>query len=176
MNGIRSGVSHRVTETPQPRDSASGPSPREQVSFKRTAQVIAGHATASVRLSGPKAIAAALMARCNACRTELQAQGVKHPDFLGRDGNGSVFFNPERAEVCVQTGMDVCTVKSDGRVFMNGDLLERHQPRFLHLQRSLSELGQKVASGGLDRSADAASAAPRSPWDRASPAHANYVL
>ena len=177
MNGIKSGASHRMTETPQPRDSAIGLAPREPVSFKRAVLGTSSHAPSAVRLSGPKAVAAALMSRCTACRADLQAQGVKDPELLGRDGNASVFFNPERAEVCVQTGMDVCTVKSDGRVFLNGDLLERHQPGFLHMQRSLADLGVKIATGGLDREGAAGSGASAPPpWDNRSAVHVNYVL
>lgn len=177
MNGIKSGTSHRMTETPQPRDSAAGLAPREPVSFKRKSHGTTGHATAAPKLTGPKAVAAALMSHCTACRAELQTQGVKNPEFLGRDGRASVFFNPERVEVCIQTGMDVCTVKSDGRVFLNGDLMERHQPGFLHMQRTLSDLGPKIAAG-LDRTGSAESGASTTPppWDRTSEAHGNYVL
>lgn len=177
MNGIKSGASHRMTETPQPRDSALGLAPREPVSFKRAPLGTAGNAPSAVKLSGPKAVAAALMSRCTACRADLQAQGVKNPEFLGQDGNASVFFNPERAEVCVQTGSDVCTVKSDGRVFQNGDLLERHQPGFLHMQRNLADLGVKIATGGLDRKGAAGSGVSTPPpWDNKSEGHVNYVL
>lgn len=177
MNGIKSGASHRVTETPQPRDSAIGLGPREALSFRREPPGVSGNATAAVRLSGPKAVAAALMARCTTCRAELQAQGVKNTDFLGRNGNASVFFNSERTEVCIQTGTDVCTVKSDGRVFLNGDPLERHQPGFLHMQRTLADLGAKVAAGGLDHTGSAdGGASVQPPWKLKSEAHGNYVL
>ncbi|MGJ7581038.1 hypothetical protein ACSFA3_12720 [Variovorax sp. RHLX14] len=177
MNGIKSGASHCVTETPQARDSAIGLAPREPVSFKRATHGAAGQATAAVRLSGPKAVATALMSRCTACRAELQKQDRKHSDFLGRDGNASVFFSPERAEVCIQTGMDVCTVKSDGRVFLNGDLLERHQPGFLHMQRTLADLGPRIAAGELHRAGSAGNdISTPPPWDRKSDAHGNYVL
>lgn len=177
MNGIKSGASHRVTQTPPPRDSGTGVAPRQPASFGRTAHVSADGASAMARISGPKAVAAALMSRANACRAGLQQQGVKNPDFLGSDGHASVFSNPERAEVCIQTGMDVCTVKSDGRVFLNGDLLERHQPGFLHMQRTLADLGAKVAGGGLDRTVAAGRSAPaKPPWKPESEAHGNYVL
>lgn len=176
MTGIKSGASQRMTDTPQPRDSAVGLAPRQAAPFRRAAHTTTG--VEMVRLSGPKAVAAALISRCNVYRAELQAQGVKDSDFLGQDGDSSVFSDPERAEICIQTGTDVCTVKSDGRVFLNGDPLERHQPGFLHMQRTLADLGAKVAAGGLDREAGATDGGVSgpSPWDRASPAHVNYVL
>ena len=176
MTGIKSGASQRVTDTPKSRDSAVGLAPRQAAPFSRAARTTTGVDT--VRLSGPKAVAAALISRCNAYRAELQARGVKDSDFLGHDGHASVFSDPERAEVCIQTGADVCTVKSDGRVFLNGDPLERHQPGFLQMQRTLADLGAKVAAGGLDRKAGAADGCVPgpSPWDRTSPAHVNYVL
>ncbi|RZL56201.1 MAG: hypothetical protein EOP70_07710 [Variovorax sp.] len=87
-----------------------------------------------------------------------------------------MFCHRERPEVCIQTGTDVCIVKADGRVFLNGDALDRGQPGFLQMQRRLAELGARVAAGGLAPGGETGDLPSRAPWDPASPAHPNYVL
>jgi hypothetical protein len=176
MNAIKGGISQRTTQASHPASATTDRTARERAPFSRTGTPSA--AGVSGRPSGPRATATGLLSRCEARRTALQAKGEKSVDFIGRDGDAAVFCNPERAEVCIQTGMDVCTVKSDGRVFLNGDPLERHEPGFRQMQRRLAEIGEKAASGVLDRSTAAvrSGAAVRSPWDAASPAHVNYVL
>ncbi len=170
MNGIKSGASQRVTDLQRQRNSSVGTGPREPVSFSRTTQ-------APNRPLGPKAVAAALISECSARQVWLHEEEVEHSDFVGHDGNLAVFSNRERSEVCIQDGTDVCTVKSDGRIFVNGEPLQRHQPGFLHMQRTLADLAVKVAAGELARNDDAANAAAsNSPWEPASPAHANYIL
>ncbi len=170
MNGIKSGVSHRVTDLQQPRSSAVDLGPRDAFPFIRSVQ-------APAKPLGPKAVAAALISHCNARTVGLREQSVENPDFVGHVDKLAVFSHRERSEVCIQEGTDVCTVKSDGRVFINGEPLQRHQPGFLPMQRTLADLAVKVAAGALARNGEAAgAAASNSPWEPTSPAHANYIL
>lgn len=173
MSAIRNGASQGVSGSSPLRRDAAGPAEKSPGSFSRGIRE-AGHFQG--RSSGPKAVAAALVSRCSDRLEGLHATGVRNSDFLGRDGDALVFCNRERAEVCIQTGTDVCTVKSDGRVFLNGDPLERGQPGFLGMVRRLADLGEKVAADGLQIDGEIGSAASKPPWNPESAMHANYVL
>jgi hypothetical protein len=175
MNTIRNGAGRHVSTAPdlRPRAEAS-PSGTSAPFTRATSNAVGG----SHRSSGPKPASALLFAHCSRRLPDLQQTGAPETEngFVGKDGDALVFCHRERPEVCIQTGTDVCIVKADGRVFLNGDALDRGQPGFLQMQRRLAELGARVAAGGLAPGGETGDLPSRAPWDPASPAHPNYVL
>ncbi|MGI4778550.1 MAG: hypothetical protein ACRYGA_10615 [Janthinobacterium lividum] len=121
-------------------------------------------------------MAAALFSSCSDRLTNLRKEGARESGFLGNDGDAQVFCNREREEVCIQTGSDVCTVKADGRVFLNGDPLRRDQREFAQMRRRLADLGDRVIAGRLEHAVGTGGATACAPWDPASSVHVNYVL
>ena len=150
-----------------------------------------------------KAFAAEVCGAGEKLRLQLEKNGIRNPAYLGSDRGSFVFSNAETGEMVVRhtrlkTGLfdlqkagndspsqkdkllniqnvgNLCQVKKDGRIILNGETITKAHPDHARVMRALDDIVKKISSNTLDRFGGLHSASD-SPWLADAPDHSKYV-
>lgn len=150
-----------------------------------------------------KAFAAELCGAGEKLRLQLEKNGIKNPAYLGTDRGSFVFSRADNGEMVVRhirlkTGLldlqkagndspaqkdklfnvqnvgNLCQVKKDGRIILNGETLTKAHPDHARVLGALDDILKEVSSNTLNRFGFLHTASD-SPWIAGAPDHSKYV-